>query len=102
MGYYTKYELSIHDDQGRYLDMGDIVDALVKHVDYDPLDESCKWYDHEDDMKWLSKEYSGTVFKLHGEGEESGDLWDKYFLNGKMQACKAIVTYDEYSVKKLK
>lgn len=48
-----------------------------------------KWYEHEEDMLKLSNEFSKTLFKLHGEGEENGDIWDKYFLDGKMQECYA-------------
>lgn len=102
MGYNTYYKLEIHDDQGRCLDFGEIKDELIKHIDYDPFDESCKWYSHEDDMQWLSKKYAGTVFKLSGEGEDNEDMWHKYFLNGKTQICKATITYEEYSPKKLK
>ena len=55
--------------------------------------DSCKWYEHESDVKILSKEIKDVLFTLSGEGETSGDLWRKYFLNGKMQTAKAVITF---------
>lgn len=51
--------------------------------------ESCKWYEHESDMKAMSAVFPDVLFKLHGEGEESGDIWNAYYLNGKSQKKKA-------------
>jgi hypothetical protein len=50
--------------------------------------EGIKWYEHEDDMKKLSKRIAGVVFKLRGIGEEHPDEWVKYFKDGKMQMYK--------------
>jgi hypothetical protein len=78
-------------------------EQLVKeNIGYNPFDEQCKWYESDEDMKKISKKYPLTIFVLEGEGEESGDLWKKYFLNGKMQEAKAKITYDEFDEKKLK
>lgn len=52
------------------------------------LEEACKWYDHENDMKALSRKYPEVLFTLRGEGEDAGDVWVKYFKGGKMQAEK--------------
>ena len=43
-----------------------------------------RWYGHEDDMAELSERFPGALFKLHGEGENRDDVWDKYFAGGEM------------------
>lgn len=64
--------------------------------------ESTKWYDHEDHIKALSKDIPHVLFILSGQGEETGDIWRKYFLDGKMQVSKVVMTFDEFDPKKLK
>lgn len=66
------------------------------------IDEHIKWYEHEKDMRWLSLKTPNIVWSLHGEGEETGDLWQKYFKNGKMQVAQARIEYDDYDEKELK
>ena len=63
--------------------------------------ESVKWYEHDRDMKVLSKKFSTYLFTLNGEGEESGDIWRKYYLNGKCQTAKAVIALDEFDRKRL-
>ena len=93
MGYYTRYELTATPDSP------EIWEAVKAHenITYAVGDDgnsgdSCKWYDNEDDMVEFSKKFPDVTFHLHGEGEEVGDLWDKYFRNGKKQICKAEIT----------
>lgn len=63
--------------------------------------EATKWYDHVTDLRAMSKVFSNIVFTLHGEGEESGDIWNKYFMNGKMQEAKARIVVDDFDASKL-
>ena len=63
--------------------------------------DSYKWYIHEQDMKELSKIYPETTFLLEGEGEDSEDIWRKYFKNGKMQVCKAEIVFPAFDESKL-
>jgi hypothetical protein len=53
----------------------------------------CKWYNHTDEMLAMSKAFPDVLFTLSGEGEENGDLWKKYYLNGQYQEDKAEIVY---------
>lgn len=87
MGYYTRYELAIDVpdvDAPRPVDADTLRQKLYQKTGYSLTDE-CKWYDHEEHMREFSKEYPHVLFTLDGDGEENGDIWRKYFKNGKMQ-----------------
>lgn len=103
MGYYTRYSLEIEGEDDNILElpgeeslgdriMGELIDGEVEI--YRLLEDSCKWYEHEADMKALSLKYPGVVFHLRGEGEESGDLWEKDFWRGQMQKRVAKIVFD--------
>ena len=99
MGYYTHYTLSVLDEKIGGWDMEPYVTLLDLGYGLQPNGkptQGCTWYDHNKDMKRLSKQFPEVVFVLSGEGEETGDLWKKYYKNGLMQECRAIITYDEY------
>ena len=60
------------------------------------LEERHKWYEHDEDMLALSREYPGVTFCLSGEGEDQGDVWKKYYRDGKMQECRQQMTMPEF------
>ena len=109
MGYYTRYSLDL---------MGMAIDEKPETIirefleDYDDVsyaidvngdsEDATKWYDHEDDLKVFSQNYPKVIFILTGEGEKAGDLWKKYFLNGKCQKVEATITYEGFDQSKLK
>jgi hypothetical protein len=64
--------------------------------------DSVKWYDHETEMKAISLTYPGVLFTMKGEGEEAGDIWTKYFIDGKMQVSRAEIKIDGFDPGKLK
>lgn len=105
MGYNTYFDLSVDKN-------ADVIDAHIKSADNDDLHyhlESYdgewsgygKWYDHEEDMKVLSATFPDVLFTLKGDGEETNDLWIKYFKNGKMQVATAIITYEPFDESRL-
>jgi|SRR5215217_1395397 len=94
MGYYTKYAISTdsieHNEQ--------IIQDIIERSEYiNPLEEECKWYDHEEDVLEISEKYPTVLIKLEGIGEEPPDMWHKYFKNGQMQTCKAEIVYPEFN-----
>lgn len=128
MGYYTRYDLSVQSngqynsyDVAKYIseqnEQSDKFYAFEYSLkefltDLDNLagtvyalelesDDECKWYDHEKEIKELSRKFPEIIFKLHGEGEENGDVWDKYFRDGKMQVCNAEMSIPPFDESKL-
>lgn len=63
--------------------------------------EACKWYTHAEDLIKFSLNYPTWLFTLSGEGEESGDVWRLYVLDGKKQLAKAKLTFDDFDFNKL-
>jgi hypothetical protein len=108
MGYYTEYSLYI--EAKTDIDAKFIMHNLFEDEDYARMaleedgstGEACKWYDHEIDLISFSLKYPDVIFKLMGDGEESNDLWVKYFKNGKIQKCKGIINYEPFDESKLK
>jgi hypothetical protein len=60
---------------------------------FNPFDEECSWYAHEDDMKMLSKQFPAYVFLLRGWGADRDDIWVKHFFQGKIHVAKAKITF---------
>lgn len=120
MGYYTQFKLDIESGEESYrveeladTPDGEKVTILGKKIDIlhqihslipDQIhyEESVKWYDHENDMRKISKDYPDHVLRLAGQGEEADDLWVKFFHNGLMQKVPATISYDPYDPEKLK
>jgi len=64
-------------------------------------EDGTKWYDYRQDMIEFSKRFPDVLFRLHGEGEEGGDLWDEYYKNGQYQHCPVRMEYDDFDENKL-
>jgi hypothetical protein len=77
-------------------------EEVIGHIGCDPFSDSCKWYEHTDDMIKISKKYPGVLFILSREGENSGDIWKEYFYNGMVQIAIATITFEPFDLKKLK
>lgn len=111
MGYYTNYNLSVvnhnnftenqlrevsselarrlgEDDE---LPFHQHIDDAFEWIGYD----SRKWYEHEEDMMQLSREYPDMIFLLEGWGEEYDDVWRKYFKGGRIKICNRHYFWDE-------
>lgn len=105
MGYYTNYSLETDSQENKnIIEEFREIDGNAKYaIDANgDCQEWTKWYDHEEDLKNFSKNYPDVIFILSGEGEESGDIWKKYFKNGKMQVAQAKISFEEFNENKLK
>lgn len=105
MGYYTRYTLDISlgnsnvtqeeiEEEMKAMDLA--VDSIKTQSD------DMKWYDHEEDMRNFSKKFPDVLFILDGTGEESGDIWKKYFKNGLMQHVIPKLKFPPYNPVRLK
>lgn len=105
MGYYTRFGLEVDSEKsidiiGHFRSIDDSASYALNS------DGSCrdqtKWYGHGDSLISISKMYPDVLFTLSGEGEESGDLWKKYAMNGLVQKEEAVITYGPFDKSKLK
>lgn len=118
MGYYTQYKLTVEEANKEYK-ISDIVNKIMelrkentskfyafeynleeeKENTSDSIElyfesDDCKWYDHDEEMLELSKHFPEIIFKLEGEGEENGDMWNTYYCNGKLAHYDARIIID--------
>lgn len=63
--------------------------------------DSVNWFNHEEDMRAISKEFPDIHFELHGEGEINDDIWTQHFVNGKSQLCMAEIIIPPFDPSKL-
>lgn len=94
MGYYSEYTLEVTEPRINHAEKLCATTGAC-------FDEAVKWYDHEKDMREYSKKFPENLFILEGRGENSDDLWIKYFKNGKMQAGKKEVVFEKFNASKL-
>lgn len=66
---------------------------------YMVLEDSLKWYNHEDDMCKLSAMFPDLYFTLEGDGEEFDDFWRKLFHDGQCIGCvDGEIYYPEFDI----
>ena len=105
MGYYTDFRLIASDVEVlKKVWQEEIEGTEFGDMDFDGTECSywAKWYDHNEDLINVSKKYPDVLFTLYGKGESSGDIWRKYYKNGKYQVAKAFISYEEFDEAKLK
>lgn len=113
MGYYTNFSLKvieIIEDAEIEVDEVEFPEFNEKNM-YDGdlsvqelisgYSDSMKWYDYEEDMIEISKKFPNLIFILDGNGEESGDIWRKFYMNGKTYSWQLIIEKPNFDPEKL-
>ena len=101
MGYYTAYQLNIYPkpvSDNLRAKLKERLDSFRGPMDGDfdyGFSSYDKWYDHEEDLTQLSREFPDYVFELYGDGEGAEDFWVEYFCNGESQFCGGEIVYAE-------
>jgi hypothetical protein len=88
MGYYTRFIVNVYTEKTNgkfekldytsdeaYLIERRLEDISEYSIDLGELGDDMKWYDHESNIKELSKLFPNHFFFVEGEGEEHGDMW---------------------------
>jgi hypothetical protein len=95
MGYSTQFYFdTVHKPWETYEDYA----CKNDEIRYVISNGSGKWYDHDDDMKALSKLFPDEVFILRGVGEEFPDVWRKAYKNGQMYSSTPVITFPAIQV----
>lgn len=118
MGYYTDYTLSVYgiERDGNDIrmtaeiqpDVEKAIEAEIKKMDVfsdgdigDSYYANLTWTCHEEDMRLLSSKFPNNLFWLSGQGEFNQDMWQKFFVNGRMQVSYARIIYEDFDAGKL-
>lgn len=102
MGYPTNHKLTIVENR-----TDESQESLVQRLEDRLEDTYCfsegvgkwgearTWYSIDEDMRKISKEFKDVLILIDGEGEGAGDIWKRYFLNGKTQYIGAVIKFEE-------
>lgn len=113
MGYYTNFSLKVVEiirgveievDELQFPEFNEeimydgelsIQELIDGNVDF------MKWYDHEEDMIKISKKFPNLVFILDGDGEESGDIWREFYMNGNTYSWRLFIERPNFDPEQL-
>lgn len=98
MGYYTNFDFSGNKD--------DIIKAIEEISTYGESSngqyDDIKWYSWSEHLKTVSELFPDDLIIIEGEGEESGDIWRAFFLNGKFCIQHVEMVYPDFDESMLK
>jgi hypothetical protein len=78
------------DDIRTYDDLQDMFD-----------NDSMKWYSYKKDVVKVSAKFPGWLITISGEGEQTEDVWNTYFLDGKYQHAQAVFSIEPFDESRL-
>jgi hypothetical protein len=108
MGYLTKYRLTFTASESEakmfklLYSAGEVTCKSYQEPIKDILDwyneafvGEDTWYEHENDMLEISKNFPNILFKLEGDGQDREDIWVKYFKNGQVKTAKILIVEED-------
>ena len=95
MSYITAYSLEF-DDPDAVEEIAEALDRIGCGELAFGYHQADTWYEHEQDMLYISEVFPGTEFILTGVGEEFPDMWKKRFVNGQVDEVRATLTWPEF------
>ena len=104
MGYYTQFGLKVigaHDELINEF-RAECENADRAFDDFGCSQDSQTWHAHEMDLRPFSRKHPYALFTLYGFGEESDDIWEEHYKDGKMQRCEAKIIIPEFDASLLK
>lgn len=107
MGYQSDYQLEVIEQ--KTVEPTDIIANLLIQSEYaayaldgnGDTNESCKWYECEEQIKAFSKGYPNHLFIITKQGED-GRQWKFYIMNGKSQVAEMVPQFEAFDPSKLK
>lgn len=111
MGYYTYYSLSVKNEDEFPIEKQreaslQLAEKFNWRKDYEKYieasfypfswlsNDSMKWYDYNEDMLELSRNFPEAIFVLYGEGEDREDTWRAFYKDGVSIYQRAHFYYD--------
>lgn len=110
MGYYTRFDLELHEATEEYPNVVSVYNAFQEMQETGEADfefegfdyafdqngysnDSLKWYENDAEMSAFSELFPEVTFLLKGEGEDNQDIWHKYFKNGRsvLKTAKIVI-----------
>jgi hypothetical protein len=100
MGYDTTYTITVEPAQYNAAVRQRIAEVSGYGDDVTDPDYgfTCKWYEHENDMRAVSAEFPFALITVMGAGEEQPDLWCMYCVNGVTEKVEAEITYPPMTI----
>jgi hypothetical protein len=118
MGYHTQFRVELRPLTDQELDghtsllplqapRADYIEALHAALGEEIFDRDgwssseLKWYQWEEDMIAASAKLPGVLITLTGLGEDGGDIWKAYFLDGMAQSERPLLVFPVFDRTKL-
>jgi len=92
MGYYTDFTITT-DSSAIITDLICTALAEISGYEFEDGNANGKWYDYEDHITQVSKQFPFVLITVDGEGEVSGDIWRLYARNGEVEKVTAQITF---------